>query len=126
MAFTEAQRVSARKYCGRPIQPQRDRFGGSELGDVDVAMDALVGDAAREAAIVEQLGKCDAVEAEIASMHGFVPLSQAEEVKVDPEASAKLRVNLARECSTLASMLGVKIKNNVATGGWRGGYLRIG
>ncbi len=126
MAFTEAQRVKVRTYCGRPIQPQRDRFGGSELGDVDIALDALESSPERVAAVAEQIAACDAVETEIAGMHGFVPLAQAEEVKVNPTASKDLRDNLRRECAKLAAMVGVKVKGDPAGGGWRGGAMRIG
>jgi hypothetical protein len=126
MAFTEENRCNARVFCGRPLQPARDIYGASDVGDVDVALDALEGNATREALVVAQIDACKAVETEIAGMHGFVPMQQAEEVKVDPAASGKLRENLRRECSKLATMLGVKIVDDVASGGWRQGSMLMG
>jgi hypothetical protein len=121
MSFSEAERVLVRTYCGRPAQPQRDRFATSDYGDIEQSMDALEGNADREAAIRAALARIAVIEGELGGAQGFATMAKAEEVTLDPDRYNHLRGNGLRECRLLASLLACKVKGNPFGGGMLGG-----
>lgn len=117
MAFTDAQKVKIREYCGFPAFATASTV-------LESAMDLVGANAAQQAEIETVLAAIAAVETEISGTLGHVVFEKAEEVTLDPDRDRNLRVRGRREVRRLCYMLSLDGPiRDVFAAGWTGGML---
>lgn len=117
MAFTDAQKVKIREYCGFPAFQTASTV-------LESAMDLVGANASQQAEVETVLAAIAAVEAEITSSLGHVEFEKAEEVTLDRDRDRNMRVRGRREVHRLCFMLGMDgpIRDVFATG-WTGSVM---
>jgi len=117
VAFTEAQKVKIREYCGFPAFATASTV-------LESTMDLIGANASQQAEAEAVLAALAAVETEISSTLGHVEFEKAEEVTLDRDRDRNLRTRGRREVHRLCYMLGLDgpIRDVFATG-WSGGVM---
>jgi hypothetical protein len=119
MAFTEAQRVTVRRYLGRPPYATWDTMLEGSLQTIGALPDA-------QAAVEDVLANLATIESEIKQLHGIALASKVEESMLNPRRYEDLRGAGRREVQALAGLMGTEPVRDVFSPGWAGGSMRMG
>lgn len=119
MAFSEADKVTIRKYLGWPLYKSYDTT-------LESSMDFVGAVPEQQAMVTLSLASIAAIEVEMGGLPGLVSFSKVEDLTMNPERFRDLCALGRRECRTLGSYFNIVPVRDVFSSGWGGGAMPMG